>query len=337
MRTTSEPTRMDASTTATDARPSPSSEQRRRERAIAAKYRGDVAWRIVFEAAWGLGLWIGMIVLAMRGVVPYWVACLVNGWVAYLMYMPLHEATHCNITGRHGEFRWLNDLVGSISAVPMWFSYRAHAPSHMKHHAFTNDPARDPDHLVAGPFTGLFAINLRFAALQFILPVFGALRIESGPIVEWLRKGLGEVLPDEYELRKRFRFLSACLVVFVGLGLAGYFKEAVLLWWLPSRIGFFIVTALFAWLPHFPHRERGRYRDTRVTRFPLSTAICRGHDRHILHHMFPQVPHYRLPKMFEEMRPILVEQGVRIEGSLGGEGAPPVMLRWTGDGMHASG
>ena len=307
--------------------PRSEAEQRRRERAIAASYRDDVAWRIVFEAAWGFALWATMIVLAMRGTVPYGIACLVNGWVAYLMYMPLHEATHGNIMGRHAELRWLNDWVGSVSSIPMWFSYRAHAPSHMKHHAFTNDPTRDPDHLVAGPFFHLFPVNLRFTALQFLLPVFGVLRIESGPVLDWLQKGLGEVVPDEFELRRQFRFLSICLVVFIGLCAAGYAKEAVFLWWLPSRIGFFIVTALFAWLPHFPHNERGRYRDTRVTLFPLSKAICRGHDRHILHHMFPRVPHYRLPKLFDEMRPILEEKGVRIEGSLAGKDAPPVMLR----------
>ena len=195
--------------------PRSEAEQRRRERAIAASYRDDVAWRIVFEAAWGFALWATMIVLAMRGTVPYGIACLVNGWVAYLMYMPLHEATHGNIMGRHAELRWLNDWVGSVSSIPTWFSYRAHAPSHMKHHAFTNDPARDPDHLVAGPFSHLIPVNLRFAALQSLLPVFGVLRIESGPVLDWLQKGLGEVVPDEFELRRQFRFLSTCLVVFL--------------------------------------------------------------------------------------------------------------------------
>jgi beta-carotene hydroxylase len=322
---------MESKTNADVASVRAASEQRRRERAIAAKYRDDIAWRIVFEAVWGFGLWVAMIVLAMRGIVPYWVACLANGWVAYLMYMPLHEATHGNIMGSHTRLRWLNDAVGSLSSIPMWFSYRAHAPSHMKHHAFTNDPERDPDHLVAGPFLDLFPISARFAALQFAVPVFGVLRIESGPVLDWLRKGLGEALPDEFEMRKQFHFLSACLVVFVTLCVTGYAKEAVFLWWLPSRIGFFCVTALFAWLPHLPHVERGRYRDTRVTLFPFSTMICRGHDRHILHHMFPRVPHYRLPKLFEEMRPILEENGVRIEGPLAGKDAPPMMLRYPPD------
>ena len=51
-------------------------EQKRRERAIAAKYRGDFSWRVVFECLWGVGGWLAMTVLALKGAVPYGVACL---------------------------------------------------------------------------------------------------------------------------------------------------------------------------------------------------------------------------------------------------------------------
>jgi beta-carotene hydroxylase len=92
---------------------------------------------------------------------------------------------------------------------------------------------------------------------------------------------------------------------------------------------------LFAWLPHHPHTETGRYRDTRITLFPGSTLLIRGQDHHLLHHMFPRVPHYRLPALFREMRPILEAQGARIEGSRAGPDAPPLLLRW--DARHRSG
>jgi len=72
------------------------------------------------------------------------------------------------------------------------------------------------------------------------------------------------------------------------LGAAGFFWEALLLWYLPSRIGLFVMMAVCAWLPHHPHRELGRYRTTRVTLFPLSTLLYRGHDHHVLHHRFPR-------------------------------------------------
>ncbi len=60
-------------------------EQKWRERRIAAKYRNDFSWRIVFECLWGVGGWLAMTVLALKGAVPYGVACLVNGWLAYAL------------------------------------------------------------------------------------------------------------------------------------------------------------------------------------------------------------------------------------------------------------
>jgi beta-carotene hydroxylase len=89
-----------------------------------------------------------------------------------------------------------------------------------------------------------------------------------------------------------------------------------------------LMTFLFAWLPHNPHHERGRYRDTRITLFPLSRLLIRGQDRHLLHHMFPRVPHYHLPALFEEMRPHLEANGARIEGPLAGPGAAKIAMRW---------
>ncbi len=50
--------------------------------------------------------------------------------------------------------------------------------------------------------------------------------------------------------------------------------------------------------------------------------------------LFPRVPHYSLPALFREMRPILEAQGARIEGPLAGPDAPPILLRW--DPSYAS-
>ena len=45
-----------------------------------------------------------------------------------------------------GRYRWGEDLIGSISSVPLGFDYWSHRIQHMQHHAFTNDPKRDPDY-----------------------------------------------------------------------------------------------------------------------------------------------------------------------------------------------
>ncbi len=302
--------------------------QKRREIRIAAPYRNHFAWRVVAETVWGFGLWATMIGLAMQGIVPYAVACLVNGWLAYLMYMTLHEATHGNVSGGRAQLRWVDDLVGSISSIPLWFSYRSHRISHMQHHAHTNDPALDPDHFVGGPFSALIPKYLTLSLLEIALPVLSLVPGGTRLLPRSLQRLADEDVPrSPLEIAYQRRFILGCLAVFAALSLAGYFKEAFLLWFLPAKIGVFIVLVVFAWLPHLPHAERGRYRDTRITLFPGGTLLLRGQNHHLLHHMFPRVPHHGLPALFAELRPILEAQGARIEGPLAGPDAPKIALR----------
>ena len=304
--------------------------QRKREIRIAAPFRRGFGWRLVAEAIWGLAAWASVIALAMAGWLPYWLACGINGWIAYLMYMPLHEATHGNVHGTHRKPRWADDVVGHLSSIPLWFSFSAHRISHMQHHAHTNDPVADPDHFVAGPVQALPVKVAIIVLLQTLLPIVDLFPNGDRLLPPFLRELAVEARarrsPEERVHQNRFE--RGMLAVFLLLSLAGYLSEALLLWWLPSRIGLFLIALLFAWLPHHPHNERGRYRDTRVTLFPTSRLVLRGHDRHILHHMFPRVPHYRLPALFVQMRPILEDHDARIEGPLAGPGAPAVLLRW---------
>lgn len=303
-------------------------EQMRFERAAAAKHSGRVEWRLVAEAEWGVGGWALVIALALGGVVPYWLAMLVNGVLVYSLYMPLHEATHNNIQGRTWKLRWLNDWVGRVSSIPIGFSFRAHQISHMRHHAFTNDPARDPDYWIAG---SAWRIPRKLVKLSVGQLVVGVLGWREGfqdrlPAIEKSRLAVkdGEV-NEEFVLQRRYAAVQ--LAVMVALSLAGFFPEVLFLYYLPSRIGIGIIMFLFAWFPHHPSKERGRYRDTRVVLFPGSGVLFRGHDRHVIHHMVPRVPHYRIPAVWGELRESLEERGVRVEGSGAGPGAPPVLMR----------
>ena len=82
---------------------------------------------------------------------------------------------------------------------------------------------------------------------------------------------------------------------------------------------------IFAWYPHHPIEDRvGRYVDTRVAVFPGSTVLVRGHDYHALHHLFPRVVHYKLPKLWREIGPEMTAKGVRTEGRALGSTGPVV-------------
>jgi beta-carotene hydroxylase len=111
----------------------------------------------------------------------------------------------------------------------------------------------------------------------------------------------------------------ALLIVF---SIAGFAAEAWILWYAATRLALLWVGFIFGWFPHHPHQEVGRYRDTRTATFVGSTLLIRGHDHHLLHHLYPRVAHYRLPDLWSDIGPTLIERGARVEGRAAPDGAP---------------
>lgn len=318
---------MSASSIAPPGSPDSSPElQRKQERRIAARYRGRLEWRLVVEAIWSVGGWVAVIALVLNGTLSLAAGFLLNLFFAQACYMPMHEATHGNVNGGRRGLTWLNDWVGRLTAIPLCSSYRGHEYDHMRHHAHTNDPERDPDAWTAGPLATLPKRVFISLGLRMLLPI--------APLIPGLRHVLPESVVDrigsyrgtDEAIRLSRQNQALQYGVLAASAAAGYFREAFLLWFLPGLLATLWLYFIFAWLPHFPHSETGRYTNTRVTLFPGSHWLARGHDRHVLHHMFPRVAHYRLKPLFAELRPALEANGTRIQGSLAGAQAEAVDL-----------
>jgi beta-carotene hydroxylase len=144
----------------------------RAEREAAARYWGGFQLRIVLTFLVCAAAWTAVVVLGAAGVLPLGLGLVLNTVLASLFYMPMHEATHGNICGRRPGSRRVEDLVGMACSIPLGFSYTAHRGSHMRHHAFTNDPDRDPDHYTDGPLRALPGKWLGMVAVTSLLPVF---------------------------------------------------------------------------------------------------------------------------------------------------------------------
>ncbi len=102
---------------------------------------------------------------------------------------------------------------------------------------------------------------------------------------------------------KLLRFIRLVLVVFYPL-------ETLLLWWLPEKLAFSYLGVFFSWLPHYPMEETGRYRDTRFWQIRLPRYIDQSMQTHVIHHMYPGIPHYDEPKAMEALKPFMVARGV---------------------------
>jgi fatty acid desaturase len=307
----------------TDTTPNQRRLELRAERAVAAPYRAGLEPRIIVTYLLFSVAWTSVLVLGIRGDISLWAGLVVNTILASTFYMPLHEAAHGNIHGDTAGSRWWEDLIGMSCSIPVGISYKAHRTSHMRHHAFTNDPQRDPDHYTAGPLKALPYKWFSVAVVASLLPLFVFVPVVARILPAQIRDSLVED-NDRREGIRMFRFWVITHLVLVATIPLGVFLPALLLWYLPSRLQTFWLLLVFAWFPHHPATDIARYADTRVAVFPGSTFLLRGHDHHALHHLFPRVPHYRLKALWQEIGADMTAKGVRTEGRASGERQPIV-------------
>jgi beta-carotene hydroxylase len=291
---------MSAATTPSDSDPARQDRAwKREEAAIARKYMGRVPWEMV---AWGLGnfvFWLSLWPLTLTGALPLWAAFVLSTLSTTICYLPSHEAQHSIIATEGSRLRWLNDLVGHVSTIPLLFPYRIAWITHKQHHAHANDPDLDPDIGNKGETWWQAAWN-GIQARQF-----GA------------GHGYKNALSrsDDPNLGKAFREASILSLghyaILTALAWSGFAIEAALIWWLPRHIAMTYIQIFLSWAPHHPMEEKGRYRDTRAWRSPVGTILSMGMEYHIMHHLFPRIPLFQTGPAYHEMRRMLDERGCR--------------------------
>jgi beta-carotene hydroxylase len=297
--------------------PDSSGERRRAvhaENAVASRHWGGIQWRIVVTFLVFAVCWVGVIVAAASGMIDLWLGLLLNSVFASTFYMPMHEAVHKNIWGKVNRGRIVEEVIGFLCSIPTGIEYSSHRAGHMRHHAYTNDPDRDPDHFTDGRLTELPIKFYGMTMLYTLLPVFALVPFTRVLLPSSLRKVLARRDGNKNEGKAQIRFwLVTWVVLIVGFS-TGHGLQVLMLWWLPARIQLCWLMFIFAWYPHHPARETSRYRHTRVAVFRGSGLLIRGHDYHAVHHLYPRVPHYKLKMLWNELAEDLVPRGVRAEG-----------------------
>jgi len=281
--------------------PSPRALQRE-EREIAQRYLGRVPWEMV---AWGLGnfvLWLSLWPLTLSGAIPLWAGFLLATFCVTVSYLPSHEAQHSIIGAEGSKLRWLNELVGHVSTIPLVFPYRIAWITHRQHHAHANDPERDPDYDNKGDNWWRSAWN-------------GAQARQPG-----VRNGYKRVLESIDDPGLERAFVESMILdltyyaVLTTCAWTGHAIEAALLWWLPRHIGMTYIQLFLSWAPHHPMQEKGRYRDTRAWRSPVGTLLSMGMEYHLVHHLYPKIPLCQTGAAYRAMKPVLEKQGIRNDG-----------------------
>ena len=266
------------------------------ERKIAGKYMHRVPWGVV---VWGIGnlvVWLSLWPLVLMEILPLWLGFIIATLNLALSYLPSHEAQHNIIASKGQRFRWINELVGHLSTIPLVLPYRMLRYTHYEHHAHTNDPLLDPDYNVHASSDWQF---LRKSIMN-----------------RQPRSGRSDAYPNtlkrignDHMLLDALIFQGVYLIVMFTLAWSGYAIEAALLWWIPKQIATTYIEYYLSWAPHHPGKARSRYKDTRGFRSNLGNLLSMGMQFHIIHHLYPKIPLSLTPAAYRELKPILQHRG----------------------------
>ena len=265
-----------------------------KEKAIAKSFSQRFQWEMILIGLGQAVIWLSLWPLVLNGIIDLWVGFLIASLCACFAYLPSHEAQHGNYSRGNPKLRWLDEFVGHITLITLIYPYHLLRVTHMKHHAYTNDPEKDPDYLNAHTSSVLKVIKnvLDGSTVNYekYLKVFSA----DKAFVNSFEKAIPIAL--------LYRFILLVLVIIFPL-------ETLLLWWLPAKIGTVYTTVFFSYFPHLG-TSTGRYQNTRFWTHWMPRYLNHSMQLHFVHHLHPGIGHYDEPKAIEALKPFLVARKV---------------------------
>ena len=265
-----------------------------KEKAIAKSFSQRFQWEMILIGLGQAVIWLSLWPLVLNGIIDLWVGFLIASICACFAYLPSHEAQHGNYSRGNPKLRWLDEFVGHITLITLMYPYHLLRVTHMKHHAYTNDPEKDPDYLNAHSSSVLKVIKnvLDGSTVNYekYLKVFSA----DKAFVNSFEKAIPIAL--------LYRFILLVLVIIFPL-------ETLLLWWLPAKIGTVYTTVFFSYFPHLG-TSTGRYQNTRFWTHWMPRYLNHSMQLHFVHHLHPGIGHYDEPKAIEALKPFLVARKV---------------------------
>jgi len=277
---------------------------RKEEIAIAEPFIGGRMWPYSLAAIGCFVAWLSFFPLAITGQINLLLACLLSSVFATGGYVTSHEAMHSNIARKGEKLRWLNELVGQVSTIPIVFPFSMARIMHLEHHYHCNDPLRDPDYTDEAP-NAVMAIWKTWYNRQ--PGVDGSIHHYKRILAEMGTPEAKRALDETIVLQLVF------MAVLFGMAWSGYAMEAAAVWWLPRHIGLSYIRFYLSWAPHHPREGRkGRYENTYVFKSRLGHVLSMGMQYHIVHHLYPGIPNHRTKPAYYALRRVLAERGVDV-------------------------
>lgn len=231
----------------------------------------------------------------LYGAAPLWLAICINLLAVYLAFTPLHDASHRAVSSNPQ----LNDFLGTLAGQLLLpgVNMTVFRAIHMDHHRFTGEEGRDPD-------TGL--VNLpKWAGLSYLM--FTDLHW-----VHWYFR-YGRKLWSRQITVWLYVMLAAVIVSHVVMLASPWWKEFLLLYVIPQRLGLGLIAYTFAHIQH-PHGLTWEQEPFQSTVYMKGSSPLRrlmfGQEDHCIHHLLPHIPWFKYRRVWELANNILRDQHI---------------------------
>ncbi|KAF9953817.1 hypothetical protein BGZ72_005111 [Mortierella alpina] len=222
----------------------------------------------------------------------------------FAAFTPVHDGTHSSVAkGAHKKT--INNVVGYLSGIPLFIPFGIYRQLHLLHHRYTNTD-QDPD-----AWDGRGPMVVRF--FKWFVPDFF-----------WIRWVLGRKVQKPKLVETGLFYLGIALMM-RKMRQKGISRAAILKYWiLPQRAAYWLLTWLFAYVPHRmegDHKFSAKdnvYKMTNVTGgilnsngFNLAIPLLNQH-LHNIHHLYPQLPFTHYGAIWAKHKDALMAAGTEI-------------------------
>tara|TARA_Y100000588_G_scaffold283738_1_gene301266 strand:+ start:509 stop:1420 length:912 start_codon:yes stop_codon:yes gene_type:complete len=267
------------------------------ERKVAKTFMGRIEWEMIVIGLGQFTLWLVIWSLVVQSIIPLWIGFFLTTITTAFAYLPSHAGQHGHLSGRHKNLIWLNSVVGQISLIPLAQSHDILKATHLKHHAHTNDPEKDPD------YGHTHVNNWRQSALNIHFQTGN-----DGKLLKMVEKFSQE--DPSFKLAMERGGLFSLLFFFSQMVVAVFYPlETLFLWWLPRKLATSYLGIIFSMEPH-NKLPKGRYLDTRFWSNGMPRFLNHSMQIHAMHHMYPSICHFDEPKAIEALMPFMIERGM---------------------------
>jgi beta-carotene hydroxylase len=264
----------------------------------------------------------------------YWMHFVLRAILTYIIFTPMHDASHDSIARANSGAMFLNYVIGWLSSINFGAPFPLFKHLHLDHHRYTNSQTYDADLWAGGNFGGVVYSPKRNPYIRFLLlPLRCATQIYH--YLFHALKYYVQYLPGHVFFS--YVILIVCTVVLPLLS-ATFFHQYNYLFYgyhFPVLGAVLILALSFDYLPHRPHevsdnpilatslitwrdpnigkkkKEKLTAREIKASGIDLLTIPFLSQNLHPIHHLYPNIPFYRYSNVYWRMAETLQAAGLR--------------------------